>query len=204
MLSEDDSVLMDSRCLSGVSCPHPLGSWPSWEVQLGGWCWRRDLRSLPRPGSSLAPTAPSPPRRRTSPMRRPSNRMAAPRAPPNPYPGRGNAASPRTSDPPPAPITDPFCSVLRAADVVVIGGGSLGCQTIYHLAKMGLTNVVLLERDRLTAGTTWHTAGQELHTRKENVRVILVTFNVGPVDVAALQVLPTIMLALASSVNVDE
>lgn len=48
---------------------------------------------------------------------------------------------------------------LRSADVVVIGGGSLGCQTIYHLAKMGLTNAVLLERDRLTAGTTWHTAG---------------------------------------------
>lgn len=44
--------------------------------------------------------------------------------------------------------------------MVVIGGGSLGCQTTYHLAKMGLTNVVLLERDRLTAGTTWHTAGQ--------------------------------------------
>lgn len=48
---------------------------------------------------------------------------------------------------------------LRSADVVVIGGGSLGCQTLYHLAKMGMTNVVLLERDRLTAGTTWHTAG---------------------------------------------
>lgn len=48
---------------------------------------------------------------------------------------------------------------LRSADAVVIGGGSLGCQTIYHLAKMGMTNVVLLERDRLTAGTTWHTAG---------------------------------------------
>lgn len=44
--------------------------------------------------------------------------------------------------------------------MVVIGGGSLGCQTTYHLAKMGLTNVVLLERDRLTSGTTWHTAGQ--------------------------------------------
>lgn len=46
--------------------------------------------------------------------------------------------------------------------MVVIGGGSLGCQTVYHLAKMGLTNVVLLERDRLTAGTTWHTAGRAL------------------------------------------
>jgi len=50
----------------------------------------------------------------------------------------------------------------RSADVVVIGGGSLGCQTVYHLAKMGLTNVVLLERDRLTAGTTWHTAGRRV------------------------------------------
>lgn len=50
--------------------------------------------------------------------------------------------------------------MLRSADAVVIGGGSLGCQTIYHLAKMGMTNVVLLERDRLTAGTTWHTAGR--------------------------------------------
>ncbi|MGH0150941.1 UNVERIFIED_CONTAM: hypothetical protein FKN15_066275 [Acipenser sinensis] len=47
----------------------------------------------------------------------------------------------------------------KSADAVVIGGGSLGCQTVYHLAKMGMTNVVLLERDRLTAGTTWHTAG---------------------------------------------
>lgn len=53
-------------------------------------------------------------------------------------------------------------SCLRSADAVVIGGGSLGCQTIYHLAKMGMTNVVLLERDRLTAGTTWHTAGNSL------------------------------------------
>uniref|UniRef100_A0A3Q4HWD1 Sarcosine dehydrogenase n=1 Tax=Neolamprologus brichardi TaxID=32507 RepID=A0A3Q4HWD1_NEOBR len=43
----------------------------------------------------------------------------------------------------------------RSADAVVIGGGSLGCQTIYHLAKMGMTNVVLLERDRLTAGLLW-------------------------------------------------
>ncbi|KAL0182176.1 hypothetical protein M9458_021551, partial [Cirrhinus mrigala] len=35
---------------------------------------------------------------------------------------------------------------------------NLGCQTLYHLCKLGMTNVVLLERDRLTAGTTWHTA----------------------------------------------
>merc|ERR1711974_482314 len=36
--------------------------------------------------------------------------------------------------------------------VVVIGGGSLGCQTLYHLAKLGVTNTVLLEKEQLTAG----------------------------------------------------
>ncbi|KAF6725838.1 Sarcosine dehydrogenase, mitochondrial [Oryzias melastigma] len=61
----------------------------------------------------------------------------------------------------------------RSADVVVIGGGSLGCQTIYHLAKMGMTNVVLLERDRLTAGTTWHTAGLLWQLRPSDVEVEL-------------------------------
>ncbi|XP_077478236.1 sarcosine dehydrogenase, mitochondrial [Stigmatopora argus] len=61
----------------------------------------------------------------------------------------------------------------RSADVVVIGGGSLGCQTLYHLAKMGMTNVVLLERDRLTAGTTWHTAGLLWQLRPSDVEVEL-------------------------------
>lgn len=56
-------------------------------------------------------------------------------------------------------LSGPTKPLPRAADAVVIGGGSLGCQTLYHLCKMGMTNVVLLERDRLTAGTTWHTAG---------------------------------------------
>ena len=45
------------------------------------------------------------------------------------------------------------------ADVVVIGGGSVGCSTAYHLAKMGVSKVVLLEKHKLTSGTTWHTAG---------------------------------------------
>jgi sarcosine dehydrogenase len=42
--------------------------------------------------------------------------------------------------------------VPSEADVVIVGGGSLGCQTLYHLAKMGVTNTVLLEKDKLTAG----------------------------------------------------
>lgn len=45
------------------------------------------------------------------------------------------------------------------ARVVVIGGGVIGTSVAYHLAHEGITDVVLLERDRLTSGTTWHAAG---------------------------------------------
>src|SRR5262249_27171978 len=45
------------------------------------------------------------------------------------------------------------------ARVVVIGGGVIGCSVTYHLAHMGWRDVVLLERDRVTSGTTWHAAG---------------------------------------------
>ena len=45
------------------------------------------------------------------------------------------------------------------ARVVVIGGGVVGCSALYHLARLGWTDAVLLERDELTAGSTWHAAG---------------------------------------------
>jgi 4-methylaminobutanoate oxidase (formaldehyde-forming) len=45
------------------------------------------------------------------------------------------------------------------ARVVIIGGGISGCSVAYHLAKLGWTDVVLLERKQLTSGTTWHAAG---------------------------------------------
>ena len=45
------------------------------------------------------------------------------------------------------------------ARVVVIGGGVIGTSVAYHLASMGWKDVVLLERDRITSGTTWHAAG---------------------------------------------
>src|SRR5258708_10990849 len=45
------------------------------------------------------------------------------------------------------------------ARVVVIGGGIIGTSVAYHLAHAGWNDVVLLERDRLTSGTTWHAAG---------------------------------------------
>ncbi len=50
-------------------------------------------------------------------------------------------------------------SIPKQADVVIIGGGIVGCSIAYHLTKIGITNVVLLERKQLTSGTTWHAAG---------------------------------------------
>jgi len=47
----------------------------------------------------------------------------------------------------------------KKAEVVVIGGGVIGCSIAYHLAKLGIDDVVLLERQQLTSGTTWHAAG---------------------------------------------
>lgn len=44
------------------------------------------------------------------------------------------------------------------AQAVVIGGGVIGCSILYHLAKLGWSDVVLLERDELTSGSTWHAA----------------------------------------------
>jgi len=45
------------------------------------------------------------------------------------------------------------------AQVVIVGGGVIGSSTAYHLAKRGWTDVVLIERNQLTSGTTWHAAG---------------------------------------------
>ena len=50
-------------------------------------------------------------------------------------------------------------SLPSSTKVVVIGGGVAGCSVAYHLAKFGWKDVVLLERDQLTSGTTWHAAG---------------------------------------------
>jgi heterotetrameric sarcosine oxidase gamma subunit len=45
------------------------------------------------------------------------------------------------------------------AEIVIIGGGIIGCSVAYHLAKLGKKDVLLLERKKLTSGTTWHAAG---------------------------------------------
>ncbi|MCZ6644611.1 MAG: FAD-dependent oxidoreductase, partial [SAR324 cluster bacterium] len=50
-------------------------------------------------------------------------------------------------------------SLPSHAQVVIIGGGIVGCSVAYHLTKLGWRDVVLLERRQLTCGTTWHAAG---------------------------------------------
>ena len=49
--------------------------------------------------------------------------------------------------------------IPQSAKVVIIGGGVAGCSVAYHLSKYGWNDIVLLERDQLTSGTTWHAAG---------------------------------------------
>jgi 4-methylaminobutanoate oxidase (formaldehyde-forming) len=49
--------------------------------------------------------------------------------------------------------------IPNQAEVVIVGGGIVGCSIAYHLTKLGITDVVLLERKQLTCGTTWHAAG---------------------------------------------
>uniref|UniRef100_A0ABI7VTZ8 Sarcosine dehydrogenase n=1 Tax=Felis catus TaxID=9685 RepID=A0ABI7VTZ8_FELCA len=82
----------------------------------------------------------------------------------------------RTLKEPQGPSTvarGPSQPLPSTAHVVVIGGGSLGCQTLYHLAKLGVSGAVLLERERLTSGTTWHTAGLLWQLRPSDVEVEL-------------------------------
>lgn len=60
------------------------------------------------------------------------------------------------------------------ASVLVIGGGIMGCSTLYHLAKMGVSDAILLEQNKLTSGTTWHSAAQvrALRNSKNLTRMI--------------------------------
>src|SRR6188472_3515687 len=54
-------------------------------------------------------------------------------------------------------MTEP--TLPTRARVVVIGGGVIGTSIAYHLGHLGWTDTVLVERDQLTSGTTWHAAG---------------------------------------------
>jgi glycine cleavage system aminomethyltransferase T/glycine/D-amino acid oxidase-like deaminating enzyme len=56
-------------------------------------------------------------------------------------------------------------NIPRKARAVIVGGGIVGCSVAYHLTKLGWSDVLLLERKRLTSGTTWHAAGLIAHLR---------------------------------------
>ena len=62
------------------------------------------------------------------------------------------------------------------AQVVVVGGGIVGCSVAYHLTLRGLTDVVLLEQGRLTGGTTWHAAGLVSQLKSSNSLTRLATY----------------------------
>ena len=64
------------------------------------------------------------------------------------------------------------------ASVVVIGGGVMGCSTLYHLAKGGVGDAILLERNKLTSGTTWHSAAQVRALRSTRNMTDLVRYSV--------------------------
>ena len=64
------------------------------------------------------------------------------------------------------------------ASVVVIGGGVMGCSTLYHLAKNGVSDAILLERNELTSGTTWHSAAQVRALRSTKNLTDLIRYSV--------------------------
>ena len=61
----------------------------------------------------------------------------------------------------------------RHAEIVIIGGGILGCSIAYHLTRMGKTDVVILEKSGVTHGAIWHAAGLvgQFHTSSNITRM---------------------------------
>jgi glycine cleavage system T protein len=69
-------------------------------------------------------------------------------------------------------------SLPSHAETVIVGGGIAGASAAYHLAKLGRTDVVLLERHQLTSGTTWHAAGLIMQLRSTHALTELARYNV--------------------------
>ena len=63
------------------------------------------------------------------------------------------------------------------AQVVVVGGGIVGCSVAYHLARRGVTDVLLLEQGKLTGGTTWHAAGLVSQLKSSHSLTRLATYS---------------------------
>jgi len=69
-------------------------------------------------------------------------------------------------------------SLPEHASVIVIGGGVMGCSTLYHLAKGGVSDAIVLERNQLTSGTTWHSAAQVRALRSTQNLTDLIRYSV--------------------------
>jgi len=69
-----------------------------------------------------------------------------------------------------------------SAQVVIIGGGIIGCSTAYHLTQMGWHDVVIIEKGELTSGSTWHAAGLVGQLRAERNITRMLQYSVGLYD----------------------
>ena len=69
-----------------------------------------------------------------------------------------------------------------SAQVVIIGGGIVGCSTAYHLTKMGWKDVVLIDKGELTSGSTWHAAGLVGQLRSERNITRMLQYSVSLYD----------------------
>ena len=67
----------------------------------------------------------------------------------------------------------------KQTSIAIIGGGIMGCSTAYHLTKNGCKDVILLERAKLTSGTTWHSAAQvrQLRSTESLTRLVQKSVN---------------------------
>src|SRR6187200_1684435 len=70
-------------------------------------------------------------------------------------------------------------SIPSHARVVIVGGGIAGVSTAYHLTKLGIADVTLLEQGRLTCGTTWHAAGLVGQTRANRTMTRMSRYGIG-------------------------
>ena len=75
--------------------------------------------------------------------------------------------------------TSPTNNLPTQAQVVIIGGGVIGCSVAYHLTKLGWKDVVILERKELTSGTTWHAAGLIVTPSGDELSVEISTYTRG-------------------------
>jgi len=70
-------------------------------------------------------------------------------------------------------------SLPAHVQTLVIGGGITGASAAYHLAKLGRTDTMILERNQLISGTTWHAAGLIMQLRSSHALTELARYNVG-------------------------